>query len=112
MVRSISWTPASSPQTNIEAIRCHSAVLPRAALALFDGPFEVAVEVVCAGKYPRADEFAPAIFRQVDHGPVARIALSAKAPTVPVTVAAGHHFVRFWIATHSLYLTSAAGQQT
>src|SRR5437870_4638179 len=55
------------------------------------------------------DEFAPAIFRQVDHGPVARIALSAKAPTVPVTVAAGHHFVRFWIATHSLYLTSAAG---
>lgn len=70
--------------------------------------------------------YFPTIFVQVDNGPIIRTALSPTVTAVPVTppfagVAAGsppyaalcsrHHCVRCWIATHSLYLTDAAGTQ-
>jgi len=74
----------------------------------------------------RGFTYYPAIFVQVDNGPVARTALSAEVSTVTVTplfntlpkgkppfptVSSAYHLVRFWVATHSLYLTPAAGKQ-
>ncbi len=68
----------------------------------------------------------PAIFIQVDNGAIARTTLSPTVTTVPVTppyasvpagsppyavVSSRHHLVRCWSATHSLYLTEAAGMQ-
>ena len=53
----------------------------------------------------------PAIFVQVDNGPIARTTLSAEVATVHVTAAGRFHLVRFWIATHSLYETDARGRQ-
>ena len=35
-----------------------AAPLPRTALAPFDGPFEVLIEVVCTAKYPLVEEAA------------------------------------------------------
>lgn len=68
----------------------------------------------------------PAVFVQVDHGPIARTTLSREVNTVEVTpayptppageppfaaVSSRHHLVRCWIAVNSLYLTEAAGTQ-
>src|ERR1035437_8863641 len=74
----------------------------------------------------RGFAYYPAIFVQVDNGPIARTALSAEIGTVTVTplfntlpkgkppfpmVSSAYHLVRFWVATHSLYLTPVAGKQ-
>lgn len=68
----------------------------------------------------------PAVFLQVDEGPVCRTTLSCNVSTVPAVpeynilpdgqppfsaVSSGYHIVRFWIACHSLYNTPASGQQ-
>jgi len=68
----------------------------------------------------------PAIFTQVDSGPIARTELSAEVSTVTAApqfntlptgnppfpkVSSAWHWVCFWIATHSLYLTPAVGKQ-
>lgn len=70
--------------------------------------------------------YYPAIFVQVDNGPVLRTSLSCDVSKVAVTplynappdgqppsavVASRYHLVRAWIATHSLYLTSVSGTQ-
>ena len=68
----------------------------------------------------------PAVFVQVDGGPVAKTTLSHDVSVVSVTpryntlpkgeppfaaVSSGRHIVRLWIATNSLYQTSAVGKQ-
>jgi lysophospholipase L1-like esterase len=68
----------------------------------------------------------PAIFVQVDNGPVAKTTLSHEICTVTVNplynslpngrppfavVSSNCHLARIWIAAHSLYQTSASGQQ-
>lgn len=68
----------------------------------------------------------PAIFVQVDNGPIAKTTLSSSVNRITVTplfntlpsgqppfatVSSRCHIVRFWIATHSLYQTHAAGKQ-
>lgn len=68
----------------------------------------------------------PAIFVQADNGPVARTTLSSEVSTVVVRapyngvfggqapsahVCSACHLVRWWVASHSLYQTPAAGRQ-
>ena len=70
--------------------------------------------------------FFPAVFVQVDNGPVSQATLSASAAQVEVrpqfnefpigsppfaNISSKHHLVRFWIAANSLYQTQAAGTQ-
>jgi lysophospholipase L1-like esterase len=70
--------------------------------------------------------YFPAIFVQVDNGPVVKTILSHDVSAVNVTplyntvpkgtppfavVSSRYHLARFWIATHSLYQTSARGTQ-
>jgi lysophospholipase L1-like esterase len=68
----------------------------------------------------------PAIFVQADNGPIQRTTLSSKVDKVTVSppynrppkgrppfpvASSRYHVVRFWVATHSLYVTDALGKQ-
>lgn len=54
----------------------------------------------------------PAIFVQVDQGPIEKATLARAASTVAVNaVSRGRHRVCWWVGAHSLYLTEAKGQQ-
>jgi len=68
----------------------------------------------------------PAVFVQLDNGPIVRTALSREVDKVAVTpayplppageppfatVSSRHHLARCWIAANSLYLTEAVGTQ-
>lgn len=53
----------------------------------------------------------PAIFVQVDDGPVETCSLSPDVSSVAVSLRGDCHRVRWWVGAHSLYLTEAKGRQ-